>query len=124
MLGPNPQLADSSLLKNYESALVPGSATVPVAVFGVSPNTLWLVDAAPLGETSSGTTEDGRAPQNTSRTALRKLFNSPLAPQKLRHGFGAGADLEFLVDPPDVGVHRFVADPQLLGDFLVQKPFA
>ena len=77
----------SSLLKNYESALVPGSATVPVAVFGVSPNTLWLVDAAPLGETPSGTTEDGRAPQNTSRTALRKLFNG-LLKQRASHRLG------------------------------------
>ena len=39
-------------------------------------------------------------------------------------GFGAGADLEFFVDPADVGVHRFIAHADFVGDFLVDQALA
>ncbi len=46
------------------------------------------------------------------------------APQELGDRFGAGADLEFFVNPADVGVDGFVTDAELFSDFLVEKPLA
>src|SRR5260221_7590123 len=46
------------------------------------------------------------------------------APQKLCHRFRAGSDLKFLINSPDVGVHGFVADADLLGNFFIEKPMA
>ncbi len=45
-------------------------------------------------------------------------------PQKFGHGFGAGADLELLVDAADVGVDGLVADAQFVGDLLVEEALA
>jgi len=42
-----------------------------------------------------------------------------LALQEFGDGFGAGSDLEFFVDAPDVGVDSLVADAEFLGDFFV-----
>ena len=47
-----------------------------------------------------------------------------LSSEKFSYGFGASADLQFFVDAPDVGVHRFVADAEFFGDFFVKKSVA
>src|SRR6478735_521736 len=46
------------------------------------------------------------------------------APKKFRHRFRASADLKLLVNPTDIGVNRFVTNPQLLGDFFVDEALA
>src|ERR1039457_6352254 len=52
----------------------------------------------------------------------RKDLLSPA--QKLGDGFGAGADLQFFIDAADVSMHGFVADAELLRDFLVHQAVA
>ena len=49
-------------------------------------------------------------------------FGSAL--QEFSDGFRPGADLQFLINPADIGVDSFVADAELLGDFLVKKALA
>src|SRR6185503_5364277 len=46
------------------------------------------------------------------------------APKKFGYGLRARPDLQLLVNATDVGVHRFVADAEFLGDFLVEKSLA
>src|SRR5262245_15746750 len=47
-----------------------------------------------------------------------------LPTQELGHSLGSCPHLQLLVNPADVGVNRFVADAELLSDFLVEKSLA
>jgi hypothetical protein len=49
---------------------------------------------------------------------------SPLAFEEFSDCFGAGADLELLVNAADVSVNSLVADAKFVGDFLVQETLA
>src|SRR5580765_1156028 len=46
-----------------------------------------------------------------------------LACGKASHGFGAGADMEFLVNVPDMGVNGADAHAQFIGDFFGTPAF-
>ena len=41
--------------------------------------------------------------------------------QEFCHSLSARSHLKLLVDTPDIGMNRFVADSQFLGNFLVKK---
>ena len=47
--------------------------------------------------------------------------SSALALEELCHGFGAGPDLEFFVNPADIRVNGFVADSEFLSNLLIEK---
>lgn len=61
-------------------------------------------------------------PSTGYKPVPRRFRRHPaLASQEFSHGFSPGSDLEFLINPPDVGVDGLVADAEFLGDFLVEK---
>ena len=40
------------------------------------------------------------------------------------NGLGAGPNLKFLIDPPNIGMDGFVTDPELFGDFFIEETLA
>ena len=96
-------------------------------VIGEERRKLDLAARAAPAHPSAQPEDDSYELHKNSDARCRRAFNRPpagLAAQELGHRLRPGADLEFLIDPADVGVDGFVADAQFFGDFLVKKPLA
>jgi hypothetical protein len=79
-------------------------------------------------DTASGGSELGdsvrRRPSKEYSAHTRRRYNrscKTLSLEKFGDRFGAGADLKFFVDAPNVGVNGLVADAEFVGDFLVDQ---
>src|SRR5215510_7610478 len=91
-----------------------------------------MARCAPSRSTSRSmrSTTNRRAPRPSQRSRRRLRWSSELvgearlAPQELRHCLGPRPDLELFINAADVGVDRFVADAEFLGDLLVKKALA
>ena len=69
--------------------------------------------------TTTTTAHNGTASENTKSLWRSNMLRS--SAQEFSHSFSPGADLQFFVNPADVGVDGFVTDTELFGDFLVEK---